>query len=91
MGETVIMVLPVLKESLISQITFLFVLAILFLFTTGLMLAIGYVKPMHEPFVLKQNNHVSIVPWKNRHLASLVLIIAMMLIYLVFSPLGIVK
>ncbi len=70
---------------------FLHVLAILFLLTTAMMLLIGMWKPMMVPFELKKNNLVSIEPWKNRHLFSILLIGIMILLYILFSPLGLVK
>lgn len=70
---------------------FLHVLAILFLLTTVLMLVIGKLKPMAVPFQLKINNLVEIVPWKNRHYYALLLMILVVVIFVLFSPLVLVK
>jgi SSS family solute:Na+ symporter len=70
---------------------FLHELAILFLFTTIIMLVIGRISPMQTPFKLIRNNVVDIGPWKNRHWYSAVLLAVMVLLYILFSPLGLVK
>ncbi|NML23844.1 solute:sodium symporter family transporter [Pseudoflavitalea sp. G-6-1-2] len=70
---------------------FLHILAILFLITCSLMLLIGRWKPMAVPYQLKLNNHVNIDPWKNRKIYAALLLLITILIYLVFSPWGLVR
>jgi SSS family solute:Na+ symporter len=70
---------------------FLHVLAILFVLTTALMLVIGKLRPMATPFQLKVNNLVDIVPWKNRHYYAIILMVMVVLIFMLFSPLALVK
>ncbi|SDE33460.1 solute:sodium symporter family transporter [Niabella drilacis] len=70
---------------------FLHVLAILFVITTLLMLLIGRWKPMPVPFELKQNNKVAVQPWKYRRIVGLALVIAAILLFILFSPVGLVK
>ena len=68
---------------------YLHVLAILFLVTSGIMLLIGRLRPMEQPFQLPRQAAVDIVPWKNRHLYYMILLALMVGMFLLFSPLGI--
>ncbi|WP_423735542.1 solute:sodium symporter family transporter [Chitinophaga caseinilytica] len=70
---------------------FLHVLAILFVATVLLMLAIGKWRPREAPFVLQWNNLVEVTPWKWRYLAMGLLIALVIGLYVVFSPLGLAK
>jgi SSS family solute:Na+ symporter len=70
---------------------FLHVLAILFVVTVLLMLAIGKWRPREAPFVLQWNNLVEVTPWKWRYLAMGLLIALVIGLYVVFSPLGLAK
>lgn len=70
---------------------FLHVLAILFLVTITIMLIIGKLLPMKIPYVQKDSHKVNLEPWKNRHIYGFVLIIMMILVFILFSPLGLVK
>lgn len=73
------------------QLHFLHVLAILFVITTVIMLLIGRWKPMPVPFELKQNNMVAVQPWRYRRIVGLALVIAALLLFMLFSPLGLVN
>ena len=68
---------------------FLHVLAILFLLTSAFMLVLGRIYPMKTSYRQVDRSFVSLKPWKNRHFASVVLLILMVLMFVVFSPLGI--
>lgn len=68
------------------KLHFLHVLAIIFVITALLMIAIGSAAPMKTPYTLKLDNKVDIIPWKNRHYYSFILLILMVLIYVIFSP-----
>ncbi|PUZ24408.1 solute:Na+ symporter, SSS family [Chitinophaga costaii] len=70
---------------------FLHVLAILFVLTVLLMLAIGAWRPMPVPFVQQWNNVVDLQPWKYRHLYAVLLIIAMIGVFVLFSPWGLAR
>lgn len=70
---------------------FLHVLAILFVLTSALMLIIGRLYPMPVPYRQKINNVVDMNPWKNRHIAAVVLLLLMMAMFLLFSRAGLVK
>ena len=67
---------------------FLHILAILFLVTMLLMLLIGRMFPLAEPFTQKANNLVDLQPWKKRHIYSVGLLILVVLIFVLFSPIG---
>lgn len=66
---------------------FLHVLAILFVLTVLLMLAVGAMYPRKEPFVQQWNNVVDLQPWKRRHLYTVLLLLATIALFVVFSPL----
>ena len=70
---------------------FLHILAILFLVTIIIMLLIGKMYPMSVPYKQKMNNLVDLKPWKNRHIYSLILLVLMVLVFVIFSPIGLVK
>jgi SSS family solute:Na+ symporter len=70
---------------------FLHVLAILFVVTALLMLLIGRLWPMAEPYVPVIDNVVELTPWKQRHIYTVLLLAAMVLIFVLFSPLGLAK
>jgi SSS family solute:Na+ symporter len=64
---------------------FLHVLALLFVITCALMLIIGRMYPMKVPYVRQLSNVVDIVPWKGRHVYSVLLVIAVVALYVVFT------
>lgn len=66
---------------------FLHVLAILFVVTVLLMLVIGAFYPRKEPFVQQWNNVVDLQPWKRRHWYMILLLLAMVAMFVIFSPL----
>lgn len=70
---------------------FLHILAILFLVTMAIMLLIGKMYPMPVPYKQKMNNLVDLKPWKNRHLYSSILLILMVLAFVIFSSIGLMK
>lgn len=71
-----------------TGIHFLHVLAMLFVVTVGLMLLIGWRKPMQIPFVLETHNLVEVTPWKYRRMASIVLTGMVVALYWLFSKGG---
>jgi len=70
---------------------FLHVLAILFVLTVLLMLAVGALYPRKEPFIQQWNNVVDLQPWKKRHLYTALLLLAMVALFVIFSPLGLAE
>ncbi len=71
-----------------TGIHFLHVLAMLFVVTVGLMILIGWRKPMQIPFVLETHNLVEVTPWKYRRMASIVLTGMVVALYWLFSKGG---
>ncbi|MBW8687486.1 solute:sodium symporter family transporter [Chitinophaga rhizophila] len=67
---------------------FLHVLAILFVLTVILMLVTGAIFPRKEPFIQKWNNVVDLQPWKRRHWYTALLLLAMVALFVIFSPWG---
>lgn len=74
-----------------TGIHYLHLLAILFVLTVGLMLLLGKLFPRETPFVLIDKQRVNIQPWRTRYFYYALLLTAMMLIYFLFSPLGLAK
>ena len=74
-----------------SHIHFLHILGILFVLSVIIMLVYGKLYPREIPFVLPSNKAVNITPWKNRYIMAAAVIIVMILSYVVFSPLILVK
>ncbi|HXO77549.1 MAG TPA: hypothetical protein VN824_19990, partial [Puia sp.] len=73
------------------KLHFLHILSILFVVTSALMLLIGRLWPMAEPYRQRIDNKVELVPWKNRHVYAILLLAAMVAIFLTFSPAGLAK
>jgi SSS family solute:Na+ symporter len=70
---------------------FLHILFILFLLTSAIMLIIGRLYPLKEPYRQKIGNVVDIQPWKYRHLFAILLLLLMVILFLVFSRAGLVR
>ena len=70
---------------------FLHVLAILFVLTVLLMMIVAAISPRKEPFVQQWNNVVDLQPWKGRHLYTILLLLAMVALFVIFSPLGLAE
>ncbi|WP_431214647.1 hypothetical protein ACQ86N_07660 [Puia sp. P3] len=67
---------------------YLHVLAILFVVTVAGMLLIGRFYPMKEPFRVVNEGVATLSPWKQRYWYFGLLILAMIAMFVVFSPLG---
>ena len=74
-----------------EHLHFLHILAILFLLTCGIMFIIGKFYPMPVPYEQKLNNIITVSPWKNRHIYTAILLILMIGMFVLFSPLVLVK
>lgn len=72
-----------------TGIHFLHILALLFILTAVIMLVIGKLYPMEVPYVATDKSIVDLKPWKNRHWANAILIIAMISLFIIFSKIGI--
>jgi solute:Na+ symporter, SSS family len=71
------------------QLHYLHILGILFVITIVIMLVIGRLFPLKNPYNRDMLPVVDIQPWQNRHLASGVLLILMILAFILFSHKGI--
>jgi SSS family solute:Na+ symporter len=71
------------------QLHYLHILGILFVITILIMLVIGRLFPLKKPYNRDMLPVVDIQPWQNRHLASGVLLILMILAFILFSHKGI--
>jgi SSS family solute:Na+ symporter len=74
-----------------TSLHFLHVLAILFVLTVLLMLIVAALYPRKEPFVQQWNNVVDLQPWKRRHLYTVLLLLAVVALFVIFSPLGLAE
>lgn len=70
---------------------FLHILGILFVLCTGLMLLIGKLRPRDTDFVLEEKAKVDMTPWKLVYPVGLAATAAMVVIYLLLSPIGILS
>lgn len=73
-----------------TGIHFLHILGILFVLCTILMLIIGKIMPADKDFVLEDQSKVDLTPWKLVYPLGLVVIASMVIIYILFSPIGII-
>ena len=73
------------------RLHFLHVLALLFVLTAVLMLIVGRLRPMAEPYRLIPDAQVELTPWKNRHFYAVALLALMVAIFVLFSPVVLAK
>ncbi|MEZ5004510.1 MAG: solute:sodium symporter family transporter [Chitinophagales bacterium] len=64
---------------------FLHIMAILFVLNVGIMLLIGKIKPRPVAFELDYTNEVEIIPWKHVTLASIIISIIVLVVYIYFA------
>ena len=74
-----------------TSLHYLHLVAILFVITSVLMLLIGRWKPMEIPYTPAGTTMVKLEPWKNRHWYSAILLALMVLLFIIFSPLGLAR
>ena len=74
----------------IIDIHFLHLYAILFVIEVAIMLTMGYLKPVTIPWQFNRKAKVDLVPWAYALPVSLTLFSCVALVYLLFSPLGLV-
>ncbi|KRG15918.1 sodium transporter [Virgibacillus soli] len=70
------------------NINFIYVYGVLFFVEIFIMLVIGKFKPLSEPYQFERNHKVEMVPWKYTIFTSIWLISLVVLMYIVFSPIG---
>ena len=71
------------------QCHYLYVLFFLFVFQVVFQLIFGRIRPMAQPYVMKEANVVDMTPWNKRKYCAVFCVACMCLLYLLFSPLGI--
>lgn len=74
-----------------TNINFIHIYAILFTIEVIIMLVVGYLKPVDKDWSSKTNDKVSLEPWKYSWAASATLFSSIIIVYLMFSPIGIVS
>lgn len=77
-----------LSKVFLGHIHFLYVLGVLFPINILIMLYVGKIKPRENDFVQADAGVVDLTPWKYAKPIAIFSIIAMAIMYLVFSPLG---
>jgi SSS family solute:Na+ symporter len=68
---------------------FLHILGILFVVCTSLMLIIGKIAPRKDDFILQDSNAVEMQPWKLVYPMGFAAVVAMIVVYTIFSEAGI--
>jgi len=79
-----------LKFIIDVDINFIHIYAILFFIEIVIMLGIGHLYPTDQPWTFKSEAKVSLIPWRYAVPVSSTMVMAIVIIYLIFSPLGLV-
>ena len=74
----------------ILQIHFLHLYAILFISEILIMGIIGQIRPLSKPWVFNKKNVIDLTPWKKAFPVSVTLFTAVIVLYILFSPIGLV-
>ena len=74
----------------VLQIHFLHLYGILFVLECAMMLLIGYFKPLPNPWRYPKNAVVDLAPWRFLFPVSINLFSAIIFLYIIFSPIGLV-
>lgn len=72
------------------DIHFIHLYAILFFIEVGIMLLIGYIKPLEQPWKFERKDTVDLVPWAYAIPVSITLFSCVAGLYVLFSPIGLV-
>lgn len=72
------------------DIHFIHLYAILFFVEVGIMLLIGYIKPLEQPWKFERKDTVDLVPWAYAIPVSITLFSCVAGLYVLFSPIGLV-
>jgi len=72
------------------ELNFIHVYAILFFIEVMIMLLVGLYKPVKQPWVYQQAAKVDLTPWRFALPASSTMVTCIIVIYLLFSPFGLV-
>ena len=74
----------------VVDIHFLHLYAILFVIEVAIMLVIGYIKPLGQPWQFERKHAVDLVPWAYALPVSITLFSCVAVLYVLFSPIGLV-
>jgi SSS family solute:Na+ symporter len=74
----------------IITIHFLHLYAILFVIEVGIMLASGYFRPLADAWSYERRDLVDLTPWRYAIPVAFTLFSAIVFLYLLFSPIGLV-
>lgn len=80
-----------LKFVIDIDINFIHIYAILFFVETGIMLAIGAAIPRQDKTIYKKSSTVDLVPWKYALPVAINLAAMIIMLYILFSPIGLVN
>ncbi|WP_323703719.1 solute:sodium symporter family transporter [Mammaliicoccus sp. Dog046] len=70
------------------SVNFIYIQGLMFVVEVLVMLVIGFVKPLNEPFIFKPNPKVDMTPWKYAIPVTVLLIGTMIFTFILFSPIG---
>ena len=79
-----------LKFVLDIDLNFIHIYAVLFVIEVAIMLTIGYLRPTADAWHFKADAKVNLTPWRYAVAASATMVTAIILVYLLFSPFGLV-
>ena len=81
----------ILKFVIDVDINFIHIYAILFVIELTIMLVIGYWMPMEKPWQFINNSQVDMTPWRYGFPVAITMVSCVIIIYLLFSPIGLVN
>lgn len=95
LGAKVAIIFHVIAYGLIKfvfdvDLHFIHLYAVLFVIEIGIMLAFGYLQPTTDNWQYEESAQVSLVPWRYAQPAAATMLSGIALIYLLFSPVGLV-
>lgn len=68
---------------------FIHISAILFVIEVAIMMVVGQIRPLKEAYQFRANPKVDMVPWKYTMPVAVVLISLVVMVYILFSPIGV--
>ena len=84
-------ILYTISKFLPLHVHYLYILSVLFAVDVGIMLLIGKLRPRETDYVQEDVKAVDLTPWKHLKLASAICIVGLIVLYAVFSPIGLAK
>ena len=95
LGAKIVVIFHVIAYALLKfvfevNINFIHIYAILFFIEVAIMLLVGKLQPLQQAWQYERKEKVSLVPWKWAFPAAIVLLSSIVLLYVLFSPIGVV-